>query len=117
MRPFHVQLVLITLLGYAQVMAWGAAPDPLSAKTLATTCRVPPYTSCLSYLRGALEMRRQLADTGVETQLVFCVPSLAPEQRRDIFLKWIKANPKSVHWSASRAIQRAFSEAFPCSED
>ena len=94
-------------------------PGSLSAGTLYKNCRIvvggASTVACLSYIRGALEMRKHVAMTTkgqVSTQ--YCIPDLSPEQRRKVFMDWMKTHPQAAKTKASNVIVDAFDNAYPC---
>jgi hypothetical protein len=43
-----------------------------------------------------------------------CIPDLTPEQRRKVFVSWMKTHPEAGNVKASVVIAEAFDSAFPC---
>lgn len=44
-------------------------------------------------------------------------PASTPNQKRDIFIAYLKANPQSRHLGSPLLFIRALAEAFPCPPD
>ncbi len=98
------------------------AAQPSSAKSAADlnkTCLSLvglSQVSCFAYIGGALDMHRQLVDSG-KLHREICLPDLKDKDQRKIFVDWTKRQNQPLKGDAVVAIISAFSERYRCSPD
>lgn len=118
-----------SILGAAAFLAAfcaSAAPHakPLDAPALVTMCnntdpaRPNNASECIAYLRGVYEGGTVGFYLG-QKRLLFCPkqPIRQSNELRAIFLRYVRDNPAKLGNDLGFIVVRAFTEAFPCTDD
>lgn len=111
-----------TLIALSLISINTARADAPSGNDLLTLCssgNESSFSTCKLYVRGyveGFEMALTIAGEGNPTvKQLFCSPEgVTPDQMARVLVKWLRANPKLMHYSANVVIPAAMAEAFPC---
>lgn len=94
--------------------------DPVTGNGILSICSQDDpvsRTACGLYVRGMDHMLRTLQAHG-QVQQIECSPDTSTSnQKRDIFIAYLKANPQSRHLGSPLLFMRAVGKAFPCLPD
>lgn len=71
-------------------------------------------TACGLYVRGMNHMLNTLQVHGQVRQIECSPGASTSNQKRDVFIAYLKANPQSRHLGSPLLFMRAMAEAFPC---
>lgn len=91
--------------------------DPVTGNGILSICNQDDpvsRTACSLYVRGMDHMLRTLQAHGQVRQLECSPDTSTSNQKRDIFIAYLKANPQSRHLGSPLLFMRALSGAFPC---
>ena len=109
---FPMAFLLAALLSGANA-AESPKQDVFTVKQLANNCRIAGgngYFLCIGYLRGVLEAQ----STQREESRNSCLPAFAVGDRRKVFMDWYRRSDIPASTPAVEAVQRAFTERYPC---
>lgn len=91
--------------------------DPVTGNGLLYICSQDDpvsRTACGLYIRGLDHMLNTLQVHGQVRQMDCSPDSATSNQKRDVFIAYLKAHPQSRHLGSSLLFMRAISEAFRC---
>lgn len=91
--------------------------DPVTGNGILSICsQEDPVsrTACGLYIRGMDHMLEVLQAHGQIRKLECSPESSTSNQKRDIFIAYLKANPRSRHVGSPLLFMRAMGEAYPC---
>ena len=93
-------------------MGGSAMAGSLTGNGLLTFCENDATSMvCKGYLQGVHDTLEQNAINGMRA----CIPdSVTLDQRRDVVVSWLKANPSLRRVNASSLVAQAWGQAFPC---
>lgn len=112
-------LTLTALLASAPAHAQDFDPrDPVTGNGLLAICSLDDpvsRTACGLYIRGLDHMLNTL-QVHSQVRQIECSPGASTSnQKRDVFIAYLRANPQSRHLGSPLLFMRAMAEAFPCS--
>jgi hypothetical protein len=112
-------LTLAALLASTPAFAQDFDPrDPITGNGLLAICSLDDpvsRTACGLYIRGLDHMLNTLQVHG-QVREIDCSPgSSTSNQKRDVFIAYLRSNPQSRHLGSSLLFMRAMAGAFPCS--
>ncbi|TAJ87277.1 MAG: hypothetical protein EPO41_23335 [Reyranella sp.] len=112
-------LTLAALVASAPAYAQDFDPrDPVTGNGLLAICSLDDpvsRTACGLYIRGLDHMLNTLQVHG-QVREIDCSPdSSTSNQKRDVFIGYLKANPQTRHLGSPLLFMRAMAEAFSCS--
>ena len=92
--------------------------DPVTDNCLLAICNLDDAvsrTACGCYVRGLDHMLNTLQVHGLVRQIECSPDTSTTNQKRDVFIAYLKVNPHTRHLGSPLLFVRALSEAFPCS--
>lgn len=111
-------LALTALLASTPAHAQDFDPrDPVTGNGLLAICNLDDpvsRTACGLYIRGLGHMLNALQVHGQVRQFDCSPDSSTSNQKRDIFIAYLTANPQSRHFGSPLLFLRAMAETFPC---
>lgn len=112
-------LALAALLASTPAYAQDFDPrDPVTGNGLLAICSLDDpvsRTACGLYIRGLDHMLNTLQVHGQVRQIDCSPGSSTSNQKRDIFIAYLRATPQSRHFGSPLLFMRAMSQAFHCS--
>ncbi len=111
-------LTLSAVLASASAFARDFDPrDPVTGNGQLAICSLEDpvsRTACGLYIRGLDHMPNTLQVHGQVRQYVYSPDNLTSNQKRDVFIAYLKANPQTRHLGSPLLFMRAMVEAFTC---
>jgi len=111
-------LTLAALLASTPTHAQDFDPrDPVTGNGLLAICSLDDpvsRTACGLYIRGLDHMLNTLHVHGQVRQIDCSPDSSTANQKRDVFIAYLKENPQTRHLGSPVLFMRAMVEAFPC---
>lgn len=111
-------LTLAALLASTPAFAQNFDPrDPVTGNGLLAICSLDDpvsRTACGLYIRGLDHMLNTLQVHGQVRQIDCSPESSTSNQKRDVLVAYLRANPQSRHIGSPLLFMRAMAEAFPC---
>ncbi len=77
---------------------------------------VTKYNGCISYLVGIWDAYDSFVQWNKLPRIICREKGVDSEQQRQVFLKWMNANPEEWHYGAGSLALTAFRKAWPCKE-
>lgn len=114
-------LIPMAVLASAPAIAQDFDPrDPITGNGILSICsQEDPVsrTACGLYVRGMDHMLRTLQAHG-QVQQIECSPDTSTSnQKRDVFIAYLRANPQSRHLGSPLLFLRSMAEVFPCPQN
>jgi hypothetical protein len=107
------------VLALALLLPSSAFADPYIGTTLLHDCEqsetggdVADLLKCASYSAGVADAL--LAISSQTPSQTFCANGVTYTQEREVVVKFLKAHPQDLHYSAASLTLKALLEAFPC---
>lgn len=91
--------------------------DPVTGNGLLAICSLDDpvsRTACGLYIRGLDHMLNTLQVHGQVRQFDCSPDSSTSNQKRDVFIAYLRANPQTRHLGSPLLFMRAMGESFPC---
>lgn len=111
-------LTLTAMLASTQAHAQDFDPkDPVTGNGILAICNQDDpisRTACGLYIRGMNHMLNTMQAHGQVLQIECSPDTSTSNQKRDIFIAYLKANPQSRHLGSPLLFMRAMAEAFSC---
>lgn len=111
-------LIPVALLASAPAIAQDFDPrDPVTGNGILSICSQDDpvsRTACGLYVRGMDHMLQTL-QAHAQVRQIECAPGTSTSnQKRDVFIAYLRANPQSRHLGSPLLFMRAMAEAFSC---